>query len=231
MHDKRPVISPLPPSRQKRLPRGQCQPSAGEIGPKMPQILYSSASPFAAKARMIATHIGFAYEAVAVKTDEMPANLLAANPLGKIPALVTDAGQGVFDSKVITQYLNRVSGGKVLPKNAEKRLEAEMLESLADGIADCAVACIYEKRLRPEDKYYQPWVDKQWGKVLRGLDLLESSGPKLPAKIHGGHIALAACLGYLTLRFPDWSKGRPKLKNWQKKFSSKHADIAALLPQ
>jgi glutathione S-transferase len=197
----------------------------------MPQILTSSASPFASKARMIATFAGYAFEAVTVKTDEMPANLLAANPLGKIPALITDEGKGIFDSKVITQYLNRVSGGKVLPKNADKRLEAEMLESLADGIADCAVACVYEKRLRPEDKYYQPWVDKQWGKVTRGLDFLENSGPKIPAKIHAGHIALAATLAYLGLRFPDWSKGRPKLRNWLKKFSAKHPELAQLLPQ
>jgi glutathione S-transferase len=197
----------------------------------MPKILYSPASPFAAKARMIATHAGYAFDGVLVKTDDIPANLLDANPLGKIPALVTDEGKGIFDSKVITQYLNRISGGKILPKNAEKRLEAEMLESLADGIADCAVACIYEKRQRPEDKYYQPWVDKQWGKVTRGLDLLEKSGPKLPAKIHAGHIALAATLAYLGLRFPDWSKGRPKLRNWLKKFVAKHPDLAVLLPQ
>jgi glutathione S-transferase len=197
----------------------------------MPQILYSPASPFAAKARMIATLAGYAFESVPVKTDEMPANLIAANPLGKIPALVTDDGKGVFDSKVITQYLNRVSGGKVLPESAEKRLEAEMLESLADGVADCAVACIYEKRQRPEEKYHQPWVDKQWGKVTRGLDFLEASAPKLPAKIHAGHIALAATLAYLNLRFPEWSKGRPKLRNWFKKFGAKHLELAKLLPQ
>jgi glutathione S-transferase len=197
----------------------------------MPQILYSSASPFASKARMIAIHAGYAFEAVAVKTDEMPSNLISANPLGKIPALVTDEGKGIFDSKVITQYLNRVSGGKVMPKNPEKRLEAEMLESISDGICDCAIACIYEKRQRPEDKYYQPWVDKQWGKVSRGLDFLEKSAPKLPAKIHGGHIALAACLGYLSLRFPDWPKGRPKLRSWLKKFGTKHPDLAANLPK
>lgn len=197
----------------------------------MPQILSSSTSPFASKARMIATHSGYSFDTVAVKTDEMPANLIAANPLGKIPALITDEGEGIFDSKVITQYLNRVSGGKVLPKNPQKRLEAEILESLADGICDCAIACVYERRQRPEDKYYQPWVDKQWGKVTRGLDHLETSGPKLPVRIHGGHIALAACLGYLSLRFPDWSKGRPKLKNWLKKFSSRHPELAQLLPQ
>ena len=197
----------------------------------MPKILYSPASPFASKARMVATYVGYAYEPVLTKTDDMPAALLAANPLGKIPALVTDDGKGVFDSKVITQFLNRWSGGKALPKNADKRLEAEMMESLADGISDCAVACIYELRLRPEEKIYQPWIDKQWSKVSRGLDLLEASALKLPAKIHAGHIAQAACLSYLGLRFPEWSKGRPKLKRWLKKFSDKFPELAEMLPK
>ena len=197
----------------------------------MPKILYSPASPYAAKARMAATHAGYDFEPVLTKTDDVPADLIAANPLGKIPALITDDGKGVFDSKVITQFLNRASGGKLLPKNADKRLDAEMLESLADGICDCAIAIAYERRQRPEDKQYQPWIDKQWAKIVRALDHLETQGPKLPAKIHAGHIALAACLGYLGLRFPEWSKGRPKLKRWLKKFTDKHANLAEMLPK
>jgi glutathione S-transferase len=197
----------------------------------MPKILYSPASPFAAKARMAATHASYAFEPVLTKTDDVPADLIAANPLGKIPALITDEGKGIFDSKVITQFLNRASGGKLLPRNADKRLDAEMLESLADGIGDCAIACVYERRQRPEDKLYQPWIDKQWAKVTRGLDHLEASAPKLPARIHAGHIALAANLAYLNLRFPEWSKGRPKLKRWLKKFSDKFPELGALLPK
>ena len=197
----------------------------------MPKILYSPASPFASKARMAAVHAGFEFESVVTKTDGVPADLIAANPLGKIPALITDEGKGVFDSKVIIQFLNRATGGKLFPKNADKRLEAEMLESLADGIGDCAVAIMYERRQRPEDKQYQPWIDKQWAKVTRGLDHLEASAPKLPVKIHAGHIALAANLAYLNLRFPEWAKGRPKLKRWLRKFSDKHPLLAEMLPK
>jgi glutathione S-transferase len=102
----------------------------------MPKILCSPASPFAAKARMAAVYAGYAFEPVLTKTDDVPAELIAANPLGKIPALVTDDGKGIFDSKVITRFLNRATGGKLLPRNAVGRLEAEMLESLADGICD-----------------------------------------------------------------------------------------------
>jgi glutathione S-transferase len=197
----------------------------------MPKILYSPASPFASKARLAATCAGYAFEPVLTRTDDVPADLIAANPLGKIPALITDDGKGIFDSKVITQFLNRVSGGKLLPKHADKRLEAEMLESLADGIGDCAIACVYERRQRPEEKIHQPWIDKQWAKVTRGLDHLEAGAPKLPAKIHAGHIALAANLAYLNLRFPEWSQGRPKLKRWLKKFTDKHPDLAEMLPK
>ena len=90
---------------------------------------------------------------------------------------------------------------------------------------------MYERRQRPEDKQYQPWIDKQWAKVTRGLDYLEASAPKLPVKIHAGHIALAANLAYLNLRFPEWSKGRPKLKRWLRKFTEKHPLLAEMLPK
>ena len=197
----------------------------------MPKILYSLASPYASKARMAAACVGYAFEPVLTKTDDVPADLVAANPLGKIPTLITDEGKGIFDSKVITQFLNRASGGKLMPKNADKRQEAELLESLSDGICDCAIAIVIERRFRPAEKQHQPWIDLQWSKVTRALDHLEANPPKLPAKIHAGHIALAACLGYLTLRFPDWNKGRQKLKRWQKKFGEKFPELGALLPK
>ena len=60
----------------------------------MPKILYSPASPFASKARMAAAYSGYSFEPELTKTDEVPADLIAANPLGKIPALVTDDGKG-----------------------------------------------------------------------------------------------------------------------------------------
>ena len=77
---------------------------------------------------------------------------------------------------------------------------------------------------------YKGWIDKQWKKVTQALDLLEGQGPKLPAKIHAGHIALAAALAYLGIRFPGWEKGRPKLKRYLAKFRDKHPELAGLLP-
>lgn len=198
----------------------------------MTQILYSPASPYSAKVRMAATYADIPFESVVVTTSAEPENLVNANPLGKIPTLITDDGKSVFDSRAIMQYLNRVSGNKIFPRNAEKRTDAERYEAIADGLADVLLAHVYERRARPEEKVHQPWLDLQWRKAERALDLLNEAPPRLAGKLHGGHLALAATLSYLTLRFGDkWERGRPKLKRWMKRFDELHPELVKLLPQ
>jgi glutathione S-transferase len=197
----------------------------------MPKLLYSPASPYSAKVRMCAAYGGIALEAVNVDTAAEPAELIESNPLGKIPVLVAEEGQAVYDSRAITQYLNRLSGNALFPRNAAKRTEAEVLEALADGIADCALAHVYERRMRPQELVHQPWLDKQWKKVTRGLDLLNGNPPKLGKKATAGQIALRATLGYLDLRFAgQWERGRGKLTRWATRFDDKFPELKGLLP-
>ncbi|MEO3998718.1 glutathione S-transferase family protein [Mesorhizobium sp. CAU 1732] len=198
----------------------------------MPTILYSPASPYSAKVRMAAQYSGIEVESKIVKTDDAPVELVSANPLGKIPVMIADTGESVFDSRAITQYLNRLSGGALYPRNAEKRLEAERLEALADGLCDCLLAHVYERRMRPEDKIYQGWLDKQWDKSVRALDHLNTNVPKLTKRATGGQIALRAALGYLSLRFEGkWERGRAKLVRWAKRFDERFPELVALLPK
>jgi glutathione S-transferase len=197
----------------------------------MPKVLYSSASPYSAKVRMAAAYAGIALEAVPTDTGAEPAELLAANPLGKIPVLIADDGETVFDSRAIIQYLNRLSGNVLFPRNAEKRLEAERLEALADGICDCLLAHVYERRSRPEEKVHTPWLDKQWSKVTRALEMLNANPPKLPKKITAGQIALRAALGYMDLRFAGkWERGHARLKRWAARFDEKFPELKPYLP-
>lgn len=197
----------------------------------MSKILYAPASPYSAKARMAAAYADVALEAAIVDTNAKPPELIDNNPLGKIPVLLTDDGP-VFDSRAITQYLNRVSGNALFPRNPAKRLEAERLEALADGICDCLLAHVYERRFHPEEKIHQPWLDRQWEKVTRALDHLNASPPKLPKKLTAGQIALRATIGYLDLRFAgQWERGRARLKRWAARFDEKFPDLAALLPR
>ena len=102
----------------------------------MPKILFSSPSPYSAKVRMAATHAGYDFEAVTVDTNAEPDLLVGNNPLGKIPVLLTDEGQAVFDSAMILQFINREKRGSIYPANAAKRTQAEVTEALADGLAD-----------------------------------------------------------------------------------------------
>ncbi len=102
---------------------------------------------------------------------------------------------------------------------------------MADGIADCALAHVYERRSRPEDMVHQPWLDKQWAKVVRGLDYLNANPPKLGKKLTAGHIALRATLAYLDLRFAGkWEKGRSKLRRWAARFDEKFPELKGLQP-
>jgi glutathione S-transferase len=196
------------------------------------KLLYAPASPYSAKVRMAALQAGIAIEYQTVDTSADPADLVSKNPLGKIPTLITDEGDAVYDSRVITQYLNRFSGNKLFPRNAAKRLEAERLEALADGICDCLLTMVYERRSRPEEKIHQPWLDRQWSKAVRGLDMLNATPPKLPKQIHVGHIAVRAMIGYLDIRFAGkWEKGRGKLKRWATRFDEKFPELAVAVPK
>ena len=196
------------------------------------KLLYAPASPYSAKVRMAALHADIAIEYQTVDTNADPADLVGNNPLGKIPTLITDEGDGVYDSRVITQYLNRLSGNKLFPRNAARRLDAELLEALADGVCDCLLTMVYERRVRPEEKIHQPWLDRQWSKAVRGLDMLNANPPKLPKQIHVGQIAVRAMIGYLDIRFAGkWEKGRGKLKRWAVRFDEKFPELATAIPK
>lgn len=198
----------------------------------MPKVLYSPASPYSAKVRMAAAFAGINLSAEPIDTNADPALLIDNNPLGKIPVLLTDDGQPVYDSRAIVQYLNRESRNGLFPRNPAKRLEAERLEALADGLCDCLLAQVYERRFRPEEKIHGPWIDRQWEKSTRVLDNLNANPPGLPKKITAGQIALRACLGYLDLRFAgQWERGRTRLKRWAKRFDDKFPELVPYLPQ
>ncbi len=196
------------------------------------KILYSPASPYSSKVRMAAHYCGLDYESVVVDTNADPSQLVDSNPLGKIPTLIPDNASAVYDSRAIMQYLDRISGRRLYPRNAEKRTEAEVLEALCDGTTDCLLAIVYERRFRPEEKVHAPWIDRQWSKVERALDHLNDHLPRTSKNLHGGHFALGGLLGYLDLRFAgQWQRGRPKLKNWPQKLSKFFEDYDRLKPQ
>ncbi|MCY0094528.1 glutathione S-transferase [Hoeflea ulvae] len=196
------------------------------------KILYSPASPYSAKVRMAAKFAGIDADGVLTDTNALEGELIDSNPLGKIPTLITDEGQSIYDSRAIMQFLDRAGGKRLYPRNAAKRTDVEVLEALCDGICDCLLVIMYERRFRPEEKIHQEWIDRQWTKVTRGLDYLEANLPRTTKSLNGGHFALAALMAYLGLRFAgQWERGRPKLKRWNAKFAGNFPELDAMRPK
>ncbi len=196
------------------------------------KLLYSPTSPYSAKVRMAAHYLDIQLEGIVVNTSEDPSELITANPLGKIPTLLTDDGQAIFDSRAIMHFLHRSAKTRLYPKKDESRTEAEVLEALCDGTNDCLLAIVYEKRFRPPELVSQAAIDRQWSKVERSLDYLNANMPKFGKTLHGGHFALASMLGYLMLRFPgEWENDRTRLAAWPAKFSERFDAYGQLRPQ
>ena len=197
------------------------------------KLLFATPSPYSSKVRMAARYLELDIEDVPTQTGPDADELMALNPLGKIPTLVLDDGTGVFDSRAIMQEMNRMVRNGLYPTARAKRLRQERLEATADGMCDAMLAIVYDKRFRPEEKQHEDWQEMQWDKVARALDWLEQDTPRVAARLHGGHFALAAALGYADLRHSErnWSRGRPKLRRFMTRFAERFPAWEELRPQ
>ena len=152
---------------------------------------------------------------------------IAVNPIGKIPTLVMDDGQVLFDSRVIAGFLNDHFDLGLYPESALYKVLT--LEATGDGICDAAVLMVYEKRTRPEELWYAPFVEGQWAKITRALDHLEAGSlDRLSGPLTIGHFSVAAALGYLDFRHGDrdWRGARPALADWFTGFSARPSMVA-----
>jgi len=199
----------------------------------MMKLLGSPASPFVRKT-VILLHEAEIEDVEFVQVTASPLGgedaLNAANPLGKIPALVRDEGTTLYDSRVITRFLNDHAKAGLYPE--DRLWEVLTLEATADGIMEASVGITYEKRFRPEEMVFQPWLDGQWAKIARTLDVIEA---RWMSHLHGpldmSQIAVASALGYLDFRHDDrgWRSNRPALTAWFEGFSAR-ASMAATDP-
>lgn len=176
----------------------------------------SPPSPFGRKVKIAAATLGLSDRIEIVATDTMNPDdpISSVNPLGKIPALEIEDGTVLFDSRVILDYLDHLSGGgKLIPAEPTARFAALRLQALADGLMDAALLQVYEARLRDADKRSELWLERQSAKVTRALAALEASPPAVDTTI--GSIATACALGYLDFRFAgNWRETHPKLVAW-----------------
>lgn len=192
------------------------------------KLLTSPTSPFVRKVVVTLHELGLtgAVEMTPVKNTAVQPDptVAAANPLGKIPALILPDGPALHDSRVICRYLDAQAGGALYP---ETRLwQVLTLESMADGMMDAAVLMTYERALRPEARQWDGWIDAQWTKVANALDALEARWiSHLAGQLDVAQVGVACALSYLDFRHDarDWRRGRPQLAAWHATFEARES--------
>jgi len=201
------------------------------------QLFHSPASPFVRKvvACAIAREIDSQIELLPTVANASPPALLAANPLSKVPCLITEDGVALFDSPVICEYLDSLGDAPpMFPAAGAVRWRALKLQAMGDGILDACVPRRMEMQ-RPQDEGRAGVVARMRAAVERTLDALEADLPqdlKSTGAVDIGSISVACALGYLDFRFPQqpWRGDRPKLAAWFAAFSQDPA-VAATTPK
>lgn len=189
---------------------------------------FSPASPYVRKVLVLAHEVGLAERIERVECALTPIApndaVVADNPLGKVPTLVTDDGVALYDSRVICEYLDSLHDGpRMFPAAPAERWAALSRQALADGILDAAVIARYETALRPESLRWQEWIDGQTQKFRRALDELEEQADLLANEPDIGTIAIGCALGYIDFRYDHerWRASRPQLAAWYGDFSAR----------
>lgn len=200
------------------------------------KLIASYTSPYARKVRIVMAEkrIECDFEQDNVWAADTSVN--AYNPLGKIPVLILDDGLALYDSRVIVEYLDGVTPvSRLIPDSGRDRLLVKRWEATGDGIIDAGIAVFLENK-RPESLQSQDWIDRQRGKIARGI---AAAASELGNKdfCHGttlslADIALGCSLLWLEFRLPHikWRESNPSLKAWIEKLEAR-ASFAETVPR
>jgi glutathione S-transferase len=184
------------------------------------KLIGSTASPYVRKVRVVMAEKRLDYQFILEDVWSDGTSIGESNPLGKVPCLVMEGSEAMFDSRVIVEYLDTLSPvGKLIPTGGRERAEVKTWEALADGVMDAGLLwrmeAIWPKRADSERS--QAWMDRQRGKVLAGIDAMDKGLGDKPfcSGIHLSlsDIAVGCALGWVGFRFPqvDWRNEHPNL--------------------
>lgn len=174
---------------------------------KKPQLILSTTSPYARKVRITALENNVAFDAVVDVPWNENTGVIKLNPLGKVPVWINEEGDAISDSRVIVEYLEIKNSFKFSSPNPLEYLKIKRLESLCEGVMDASLCLFAERKKRPQELQHPWWVDRQFGKLHRGLlKLQETLGTNeflFDNRITVADFALVSALGYVQLRFSE----------------------------
>ncbi len=203
------------------------------------KLIGSTTSPYVRKVRIVMSEKKLDYQFVLEDVWAADTQMARFNPLGKVPCLVMEGGEAVFDSRVIVEYLDTLSPvGKLIPSGGRERAEVKTWEALADGLLDAAILARMEDiwTLRPAEQRSQAWIDRQLSKIDLALKAMAQGLGDKPfcSGIHFSlsDVAVGCALGYLDFRFPavGWRAAHPNLAKLVEKLATRQSFIDSLPP-
>lgn len=201
------------------------------------KLIGSHASPYVRKVRVVLAEKSLEFEFAMGDVMAVPSPVFEDNPLGKIPCLVLDDGQRLYDSRVIVEYLDTLSSGcQLIPGNARERAAIRCWEALADGALDAGILVRWEAVQR-QPQYQDPsWTARQREKIDHALHAMsEQLADKLfcaGETFTLADAAVGATLGWFLFRFPemDWPTRYPNLAALQQRLAERHS-FSATIPR
>jgi glutathione S-transferase len=184
------------------------------------KLIGSPTSPYVRKVCIVMAEKKLDYVMVTEEVWSATTTIHASNPLGKVPCLVLEGGEAVFDSRVIVEYLDTLSPvGKLIPANGRARAEVKTWEALADGLLDAALLARMENVWphRTAEQKSQAWIERQLAKISEALRAMSQGLADKPfcsgAHLSLSDIAVGCAVGYLDFRFSDidWRGAYPNL--------------------
>jgi glutathione S-transferase len=194
-------------------------------------------SPYVRKVRVVMAEKKLDYQFVSEDVWSEQTRIQESNPLGKVPCLIMEGGEAVFDSRVIVEYLDTLSPvGKLIPAGGRERAEVKTWEALADGLLDAAILARLESVWtgRTDAQRSPAWIDRQLDKVQQSLRAMSGGLGDKPfcSGIHLSlsDIAVGCAVGYLDFRFPqiDWRTPYPNLHKLYDKLAQRQSFIDSL---
>ena len=191
-------------------------------------------SPYVRKVRIVMAEKKLDYQFVMEDVWAADSTISESNPLGKVPCLVMEGGEALFDSRVIVEYLDTLSPvGKLIPTVGRERAEVKTWEALADGVLDALILARLEATWagRPKEQRSQVWIDRQLAKTHTSLKAMSQGLGDKPfcagIYLSLSDIAVGCALGYLDFRFPeiDWRASHSNLAKLQEKLMQRQSFI------
>ncbi len=198
------------------------------------KLIGSPTSPYVRKVCIVMAEKKLDYRMVVEDVWSANTTINASNPLGKVPCLVLEGGEAVFDSRVIVEYLDTLSPvGKLIPSNGRERAEVKTWEALADGLMDAAILARLEAGWahRLPEQRCQAWIDRQVAKISEALKAMSNGLGDKPycsgSSLSLSDIAVGCALGYLDFRFPsiEWRSAHANLDKLHEKLMQRQSFI------